>query len=362
VVVEEELAQLAEDRSAGTVRRAVAAARELLDMDLAFVGRFTEGHQVFDAVSGNPASFGVQQGGSVPLPETYCQRMLDGELPEIIGDAQAHPVAGALPITQAAGIGSFVSVPMTFSDGRLFGTLCAVSHDPRSDLGERDVRFLRVLARLIIETLEREEAERERRRLETEAAAGQALLAAIAARDRATAEHSRDMVDLAESVAAELGIEEPERLSEIMQVALLHDIGKLAIPDRILAKPGPLDPGEWELMREHPALGANLVESIGDLAALGPSIRAAHERWDGGGYPRGLRGEQIPLAARITFVCDAYHAMISNRPYRAAIGEARARAELRRNAGEQFCPTCADALLSALERRNGQSGTLSTAS
>ena len=145
------------------------------------------------------------------------------------------------------------------------------------------------------------------------------------------------MLELALEVAAEMGLA-PEEATSVGQVALLHDIGKVGVPDAILRKPGGLTAPEWEVMREHPAIGAQIVSAIGSLSHLAPAVRAEHERWDGGGYPDGLAGEAVPLASRICFVCDAWHAMTSDRPYRRALSDEQARAELRRNAGTQFCP------------------------
>ena len=187
------------------------------------------------------------------------------------------------------------------------------------------------------------------RRAEVEAAAGQALLAALNARENYTAEHSEAVLELALAVAAELGMGADDATA-VGQVALLHDIGKVGVPDAILRKPGRLTAPEWDVMREHPAIGARIVDAIGSLSHLAPAVRAEHERWDGGGYPDGLAGEDVPLASRICFVCDAWHAMTSDRPYRRALTAAQARAELERHAGTQFCPTTVAALLRVLDR------------
>jgi HD-GYP domain-containing protein (c-di-GMP phosphodiesterase class II) len=136
-----------------------------------------------------------------------------------------------------------------------------------------------------------------------------------------------------------------EEVEEVEQAALLHDIGKMGIPDSILRKPGPLDEEERELMREHPGIGERIVGSVEGLSHLAPVIRAEHERRGGKGYPDGLSGEEIPLASRIAFSCDAFHAMTSDRPYRKAMGVPAALAELESNAGTQSCPRVVRALL-----------------
>ena len=174
-----------------------------------------------------------------------------------------------------------------------------------------------------------------------------ALLAALAARDGYTEEHSRAVVELATAAARELGVRGAE-LEHVERAALLHDIGKIGISDAVLRKPGPLDDAEWLEMRRHPAVGARLVGSMPRLSHLAPAIRAEHERWDGCGYPDGLWGEAIPLASRIVFACDAFDAMTSHRSYRRALPGELAEAELARGAGSQFCPRTVDALLRVL--------------
>ncbi len=250
---------------------------------------------------------------------------------------------------QATGIRAYAGVPVRREDGSLIGTLCCLSREPQPQLGERDLRYLDVLARMAAKRLAAIDSAQERRRAEVEAAAGQALLAALNARENYTAEHSEAVLGLALEVASEMGLAAEEATS-VGQVALLHDIGKVGVPDAILRKPGGLTAPEWEVMREHPAIGAQIVSAIGSLSHLAPAVRAEHERWDGGGYPDGLAGENVPLASRICFVCDAWHAMTSDRPYRRALSADQARAELRRNAGTQFCPVTVSALERVLDR------------
>lgn len=185
-------------------------------------------------------------------------------------------------------------------------------------------------------------------RADVELAGVTALVAALEARDHYTAEHSRRVVHLAVAVARRLGLDEAT-VQEVEQVAVLHDIGKVAVPDSVLQKPGPLTESEWELMRQHPGVGERIVASLQTLSHLAAPIRAEHERYDGGGYPDGLAGERIPIASRITLACDAFHAMTSTRPYRRAMSEEQAREELRANAGTQFDPDVVDALITELD-------------
>ena len=248
-----------------------------------------------------------------------------------------------------------VIVPLESAGGHLYGSLVGRSTDPERSLDERDAAYIRVLGRAIGAQIERAERDRDRRRALASTSGLQALVAAVEARDTYTGEHSRGVVDLSVRVAHELGLRE-RFLEEVEQVALLHDVGKVGIPDRILQKAGPLTGAEMETVKRHPAVGARIVASVGELAHLAPAIRSGHERWDGAGYPDGLAGGEIPLVSRITFVCDAYDAMISDRPYRHALAPQAAVAEVRDGAGSQFCPAAANALISVLEKGPAHAG------
>jgi two-component system, cell cycle response regulator len=174
------------------------------------------------------------------------------------------------------------------------------------------------------------------------------LLTALEARDPGTARHSHGVVDLSERVAISMGLSD-EGVAEVTRVAALHDIGKLATPDAILHKTGVLDEAERTIMQAHTIVGGELLGRIPSLAHLELPVRATHERWDGSGYPHGLAGTMIPLASRIVFVCDAFDALTSPRPYRAGIlGEWAAVHEIRRCAATQFCPRSAEALVAVL--------------
>ncbi len=174
-----------------------------------------------------------------------------------------------------------------------------------------------------------------------------ALMSTVEAKDEYTASHEQQVAELAERVALRLG--EPDcRARDVRYAALLHDVGKVAVPSEILLKPGPLDEQEWVTMQSHAAVGGHLVARIPAFAHLASAVRASHERWDGAGYPDGLAGEEIPLAARIIAVCDTYEAMVTDRPYRAARTLAEARAELQRVAGSQLDAAVVSALLEEL--------------
>ena len=173
---------------------------------------------------------------------------------------------------------------------------------------------------------------------------------ALEAKDAVTSEHTEEVVRLAVAVAAELDLE-LEAMRNVELGAVLHDIGKVRVPEAILNKPGPLTEAEWEVMRTHPEVGERILRPIRSLQAILPIVRHHHERWDGSGYPDGLAGRAIPLGARIVAVCDAYRAMTEDRPYRKALDEAEARRELSDGTGTQFDAACVEALLRALDRR-----------
>jgi diguanylate cyclase (GGDEF)-like protein len=177
-----------------------------------------------------------------------------------------------------------------------------------------------------------------------------ALASALQERDRYTGDHSESVVDVAGKLGEALALSEDE-VSRIRTAALLHDIGKVGVPDQILHKPAPLSPEEWEVMRQHSLIGERILGAIPGLGAVARIIRHEHERWDGTGYPDGLSGEEIPIGARIILACDAYHAMTSDRPYRPAITHAEAVTELTRNSGAQFDPGVVEALIGYLSGR-----------
>jgi diguanylate cyclase (GGDEF)-like protein len=173
------------------------------------------------------------------------------------------------------------------------------------------------------------------------------LAHAVDMRMNANHEHSRAVANCAVVIARSLGWEE-DMIGMLRIAAILHDVGKVTIPDRVLCKPGALTPEEYELIKGHSVAGAELVSQVEGLDTVVPWIRHSHESYDGTGYPDGLRGEAIPQASRIMLVADAFDAITSSRPYRDALSVAHACAELARHAGAQFDPACVEALLEHL--------------
>jgi diguanylate cyclase (GGDEF)-like protein len=172
------------------------------------------------------------------------------------------------------------------------------------------------------------------------------LLAVLATSDPHLYEHTSGVAELAQRVGRQLRLPE-DQLFHIGHAAQLHDVGKLAVPDEILNKPGPLDEAEWDLVRRHTIIGERIVMAAPALAPVAKLIRSSHERWDGGGYPDGLAGEDIPLGAQIVAVCDAFDAMTSDRVYRGALPVKTALAELREVAGTQLSPRVVVAFLAS---------------
>jgi two-component system, cell cycle response regulator len=163
------------------------------------------------------------------------------------------------------------------------------------------------------------------------------LLRTLHEREPGLGSHVQGVVHLALAMGRRLGLA-AEDLDVVARGAELHDVGKMAVPDAILRKPGPLNEQEWAVMRTHTLIGERILAAAPALAPVATLVRSSHERWDGGGYPDKLAGEEIPLGARIIAVCDAFEAMVEDRPWRTPISAPQALAELRRCAGSQFDP------------------------
>ncbi|CAN5182378.1 hypothetical protein BH24ACT23_BH24ACT23_06290 [soil metagenome] len=171
-----------------------------------------------------------------------------------------------------------------------------------------------------------------------------ALANTLDARDDYTGGHAREIAELAVSVGERVGMA-PDELDQLRLGAIFHDIGKIAVPDEVLRKPGPLNDEERQLMRRHTIIGEQILAPVPRMLEVRAMVRASHERWDGTGYPDAITGEAIPLGARIIAVVDAWHAMTTTRPYREAMDESEAEGELRDNAGTQFDPAIVSVFL-----------------
>ncbi len=329
------------------VARVLDISRHQIGVPVACVTRATADGISIRSLAGDGEPFGAVAGTLAPPDSAICARMLAGRIGHVVTDTTAVPELAAIPgLTDT--VGAYIGVPITLADGDVYGTLCCFDAVPRPDVGSREERLLADLADVVAAQLDHDRRRVEEGRARSGLTGVYALVAALEARDRYTGSHSRTVVALARRVAQRLGFDGDE-IDEIAQVALLHDVGKVAIPDAVLQKPGALTTAEWELMREHPGVGARVVGSIPELAHLAAAIRAEHERWDGRGYPDGLAGSSIPVAARIALACDAYDSMTSDRPYRPGRTSEEARAELREHAGTQFDPAVVAALEAVLD-------------
>ncbi|HEY2283389.1 MAG TPA: HD domain-containing phosphohydrolase [Solirubrobacteraceae bacterium] len=241
---------------------------------------------------------------------------------------------------------SELSVPIVV-DGSVWGVLNIEAAEPAA-FGEAHAVLVETIAASLGSAIHRAGLLAEQERTFTTTLS--VLMSTVEAKDDYTASHEQDVAGLSERVALRMGLA-PAHARDVRYAALLHDVGKVAVPSEILLKPGPLTETEWVQMRRHTIVGGDLVGRIDAFAHLAPAVRASHERWDGEGYPDGISGEDIPLAARIIAACDTYDAIVTDRPYRPARTIAQARAELCRVAGIQLDARVVEALLEELTAR-----------
>jgi diguanylate cyclase (GGDEF)-like protein len=275
---------------------------------------------------------------------TYPRDALDAARdPWVIEPQDYEPVIGEAPVPG----GRYAIAPFEV-DGRIG---CLVALVESEDFGERELRLLGGVAHqaklAIANASSYEGLER------TFVTTVEALANALEANDEYTSTHARWITDLSLRVGRELGLDDPT-LKRLELGALLHDIGKIGIPSDVLSKPGRLTAEERKLVQTHPELGERIIGPIDRLEDVRPIVRHCHERWDGKGYPDGIAGERIPLESRIIFVCDAYHAMTSDRPYRRALSHREAVRRLAEAAGTQFDPTVVSVALGVLDQMQAE--------
>jgi hypothetical protein len=279
-----------------------------------------------------------------PLDRGVIRKVLATGSPVVVDDYSSIPGRVANSVTDD--LRAVAAVPIRVA-GKVRATLAVGTTASGRSFGSREVDLLERFASVGGVAWEHAEI---RDRLEKALKGSvKALAVAVAARDNETGAHSEALVALAQGAGERLRLT-PQELTELAAVARLHDVGKIAVPDRILRKPGGLDPDEREIMTRHTLWGEEILEQVPGLERIAKMVRSAHERWDGGGYPDGLSGDGIPLLSRVVFACDAYQAMTSDRPYRAALAPNVAVDELRAGAGGQFDPAVVDALLVTLDQ------------
>jgi diguanylate cyclase (GGDEF)-like protein len=259
----------------------------------------------------------------------------------LAGDVTREPDYARTPATED--VRSELDVPIVV-DGRPWGVL-SVQADALDAFDDADVAMLRAACHQLAAAIRAAQLHERLERAQTGTA--EALRAALDARAAATAGAHTALEQRCEAVGQRMGMSARE-LRALRYAAILHDIGELGVPEEILNKPGPLSDEERPAIERHPLIGEGILSPVEFLADALPMVRAAHERWDGTGYPDRLAGDQIPLGARILFACDTYEAMLAERPYRPALTSSEAEAELLRVAGSQLDPHVVDALLGVL--------------
>jgi diguanylate cyclase (GGDEF)-like protein/putative nucleotidyltransferase with HDIG domain len=329
---------------AGIVRATVEELARTYDCDLALILRLDEDDRLRPVASAGPLTghFDAGRDWSLSTDEGVTGRVARTGEPALLRETHDDP--DFLGPDEVSESGSELTLPIRVA-GRVWGVLDIES--TRSDaFGEEDLLLADTLAAQVGGALHRCELFAE---LESTFATTLGVLSdALEMKDSYTPAHADDVAEVAVRVGRRLGVPEDE-LRVLRYGALLHDIGKIGVRSEVLNKPTPLTREEFEEIKQHTVIGAEMLERIPFFAPVQPLLRSAHERFDGGGYPDGLAGDEIPLGARIVCACDAFHAMTSERPYSEARTLEGALAELRHGAGRQFDPAVVEALIAEVE-------------
>lgn len=283
----------------------------------------------------------------------HIARCLGTRDPEWVADAATEPMTPAeAGVCEMRGLRSILYVPLVV-DGASVGAFIMASVEGKREFEATDIDLCRTLAHQISLAVANAqlhdslmEANRQLARAYDATLEGWAV--ALEMRDQGTRGHADRVERLTMRLAAAVGVP-PERWEHVRRGTLLHDIGKMVVPDALLQKPGPLTDEEWEVMRTHPQKGRDMLAGIDFLAPALDIPYCHHERWDGTGYPQGLAGEDIPLVARIFAVVDVYDALMSDRPYRSGWSHEEAVAHIRKGAGRHFDPRIVDTFLAMIE-------------
>jgi putative nucleotidyltransferase with HDIG domain len=350
-----------DQRQDEVIASALEIARQSLGMEAAHIGRFIPGYQEIRQVSGDGDRFGLEPGTQVPFEDTFCKRMVAGQIPQVIPDVTEVSELDTVPLAADGTIGAYVGVPVTSSDGTVWGTFCCLSDHREPELAGRDITFMRVLGQLIGDRLQRQALEaRERERLvdlvdrrteELELAQAETavrLSRAVEFRDDDTGSHIERVALMAEMLARAAGAD--EAFCALLRLAApLHDVGKVATPDEVLKKAGALTHEERQVIQNHTEVGYELLaDSASSLLRLAASIaRTHHERFDGGGYSQRIGESQIPLEGRIVAIADVFDALTQKRVYRNALPAREAVAIMRADEGH-FDPDLLDIFITTV--------------
>jgi putative nucleotidyltransferase with HDIG domain len=285
---------------------------------------------------------------SIPIDSSIAGRALTSSDLFVVDDIAKHPDLAAISLGRYESASfAVVRVPLR-ARGQAVGVLTATERAHGDEFTARDCKLLDGLSAMGASALMN-------CRLHTAVANQmmstiQALASAVDAKDQYTHDHSARVAQLCVATARELGLNDATTLREVELAGLLHDIGKIGIPDSILSKSQPLTPAEYAVVKTHTDIGAGIVENVPGLERVAQAIRHHHERYDGLGYPDGLAGDSIPLAARLIAVADVYDSLTSDRPYRQAAGVEHALQEIAQSRGTQIDPTVIDALTAVVTR------------
>jgi HD-GYP domain-containing protein (c-di-GMP phosphodiesterase class II) len=325
-------AQLASSLDLATVLEvALSTAEQVCRAETSSIWELDEerGELFFRVVRGRAA--GAIRGLRVPLGQGIVGSVAQSARPEVVNDVAADPRWGGDP-QEVFKTRAILAVPL-LANGRVVGVLQLLNPVDRERFTEDDLRRMRLFAGILAHPLQNARLYAAQRRQYMNMVT--ALAETLEKKDPYTGGHVRRVVCYSLLLGAELGLDHGD-LKDLWLAATLHDIGKIGVPDRILGKPAPLDAEEAEVMRRHTTDGASIVAHLSSPHVL-PGVRSHHERVDGGGYPDGLEGEQIPLAPRVIAVADTFDAMTTSRPYRDGLSRERAAAEIESAAGTQFC-------------------------
>jgi HD-GYP domain-containing protein (c-di-GMP phosphodiesterase class II) len=311
----------------------------MIGADGASIADLDEGTNTLRFLYTAGAEMGDSENVSFQAHRTIAGEAITSGHPVVVDDYRRHPLAH--PMFLELGIRSLVVVPIV-AGGRTVAAIDAYTINRPMRFGAAQIAMLEVIAQqagaLITQEALYQELELSYR------ATVEALTNALEVKDAYTSEHVREISELALVLGTTLRLGS-RRLRDLEYAAILHDIGKIGVPTAILTKPGPLTAEERAIVERHTEIGHNLLKDIPFLSRVAEIVRAGHERWDGAGYPDRIGGEQIPLEARIIFVCDAWHAMRSDRPYRKALDLETARERLLAGSGTQFDPRVVEVFL-----------------